>query len=111
VIDYTFFYLAGFVLLGLFIFIFKYLYKRDKKDAKYYLYILEECDFKDAKKTSLQFSYYGKYIFTDEVTKEKFSKLKKRLKKYKYIQNPTTLPQNLEDNIKQLLQQARKHHG
>jgi hypothetical protein len=106
--DYTYLYVVGFILVLLALFIL--LYKTEKKGTKYYLRILDKCDFNDAKKTALQFSYYGKSIFIDEVTKTRFLKLKERLEYYKYIKNTTTLPQHLEDDIKQLIKQARVNH-
>ncbi len=110
-IDYTFLYIVGFVLLVLFMLVVKRLYKTEKKDALYYLHILEACDFKDAKKTALQFSYYGKRIFTDTPTKEIFIKLQQKLTPYKYIQNTIALPPHLEESIKELLRQVREHHA
>jgi len=108
--DYTFFYM-GLGLLGLCAVIFKRFYKRQKKDINYYLHILDHCDFQDAKKTALQFSYYGRRIFINEEEKAQFSELQQRLERYKYIQLSTAIPLDLEDDIKQLLQQARQYHA
>jgi len=110
--DYTFIYiLFGLFLVILSTLLYKHFFKKVKKDAKYYLNILEKCDFKDAKKTALQFSYYGKYIFIDEVRKARFLELTESLKPYKYIENLTSTPQKLENDIKKLLEQERESYG
>lgn len=107
--DYFFVYLTMtiFFLVGGSFCIVKYFYNKKKKGVRYYLKILENCDFRDAKKTALQFSYYGKSIFTDELTQPKFLALEEKLKKYKYIQNITAMPKELEDEIKKLLKEKR----
>ena len=104
-----FFYLAG-GLFGLFTLLFGYLYKIQKKPLSSFQ-ILERCNFNDAKKTALQFSYYGKKIFKNEVIKGKFLLLEERLNVYKYIKNRTILPQELVESIKELLEEARENHA
>ena len=110
--DYFFLYLAMaiFFLVGGSFFIVKYFYNKTKKGLRYYLKILENCDFRDAKKTALQFSYYGKGIFTDEQTNPKFLALEEKLKKYKYIQNITAMPKELEEEMITLLKEKRENH-
>ena len=113
IVDPVYLYLVGLLflgLLGLLVFVVRQIWKRLKKKSHYHLDILEKCDFKDAKKTARQFSYYGKYLFSDEVFKPQFLALKQRLNRYKYIQDLTEIPQELEDEIKQLLHQIRVHH-
>jgi len=110
IMNYTFFAISLFV-LGIITLLLKYLFKREKKDAKYYLNILEQCNFQDSKKTALQFSYYGKLIFIDEETQVQFLELEEKMKHYKYIQHSSILPQDLEDKILQLLQQAKEQYA
>ena len=109
--DYFWAYLAMalLVMLGVLGLLIPYLLK--KKKAISPVTILEQCDFNDAKKTSLQFSHYGKTIFTDALTKPKFVALEEKIKKYKYIQHMTPLPKALEDDIKKLLKEKRDNHA
>ena len=107
--DHSFVYIFGFM-LGV-IALVVYFYRLRKKQTLSPSQILEQCDFNDAKKTALQFAYYGRKIFKDEVKEARFLALNERLKSYKYGKNRTAMPQELEESIKELLEEVRAEHG
>jgi len=105
--DHDFLYIVG-VVFGVIVLV-VYFYRVGKRKILSSFQILELCDFKDAKKTAFQFSYYGKKVFKNEGTKAKFLELEERLKGYKYAKETTPLPQPLEDEIKELLKEVKEN--
>ena len=110
VVDYAYLYLFGAILVlgSLLYFIYKRFIYTPKKGRTYYLRLLEQCDFQDAKKTALQFSYYGQMIFTKQ--QAQFQAIQSKLEPYKYLKNSPTLPKELQKEITQILQDARQNH-
>jgi len=106
--DYGFLYILGLIFGVLVIFI--YFYKKRKRQTLTPLQILESCNFNDAKKTTSQFSYYGKTLFKEDKLLI-FLELNKSLEPYKYTKETTSLPQKLVDEIKELLRQVREEHA
>ena len=110
VVDYTYLYLFGAILVlgSLLYFIYKRFIYTPKKGTAYYLRLLEQCDFQDAKKTALQFSHYGQMIFTKQ--QAQFQAIQSKLEPYKYLKNSPELPKKLQKEITQILQDTRQNH-
>ena len=106
----TLLYVLGAVVFGVFVLLFRYFYQKRKKTT-HALDILKRCDYQDAKKTALQFSYYGKKLFLKPKEKAHFITLQKELERYKYLPLTTPLPKALEASIKKLLEQQSTHHA
>jgi len=81
--------------------------RKKKKTRPYYLAILSECDYHDAKRTAHQLSYYGKYVVRTPKDKAKLLHLINTLTPYKYHKETTALPLEIQAEIKSFLTHLR----
>jgi len=79
--------------------------RKKKKTRPYYLAILSQCDYHDAKRTAHQLSYYGKYVVRTPKDKAKLQYLISILVPYKYHKETTALPLKIQEEIKSFLAQ------
>jgi len=79
--------------------------RKKKKTRPYYLAILSECDYHDAKRTAFQLSYYGKYVVCTPKDKATLQHLIRILMPYKYHKETRALPLEIQEEIKSFLTQ------
>jgi len=112
IIEYSFYYLIMGIILALllFYFIFKTIKRGKRKKIPYYLNILEHCNLNDSKQTAHKFTYYGKYIVKNETQINILEDIDHTLLAFKYEKYSSSLPKNIQNNIKDFLQMIRKEN-
>jgi len=99
----------GLILLALSYILFK-VWKRKKKDIKYYLQILEQYPKEDAKTTAYKLHYYGTKIIKTETQRKALEALVLKLAPYKYEREGTTLSLEIKEQLDYFFAKLRQEN-